>query len=199
MFHCNENHSSNFLWIFLSSRLRAQICCYRTALLLEGAWGLGPHGEEAVVWGCTWGAAAYLQDLEGGISLNSNGSQLQSVLHPPSPSRTPSAKHNLSAAWTHVSDVGSRSLREAEELLCGHLRLKHHTEEGEMEPDECLLCEVWGLTSLMLHAPILLLTELAFDLNYTMINLCNSTEVYLTKLSIRVYYSRVALHFTGCN
>ena len=83
--------------------------------------------------------------------------------------------------------------------MCGRLRLKHHIEESEMEPDECLVCEVRGLTSLALRTPILLLTELAFDLSYTMINLCNSTEVYLTKLSIRVYFSRITLQFIGCN
>lgn len=83
--------------------------------------------------------------------------------------------------------------------MCGRLRQKHQTEESRMEPEECLVCEVCGLTSLAVLPLILLLTELAFDLSYTMINLCNSIEVYLTKLSIRVCFSRVTLHFTRCN
>ena len=42
---CNEDNWSNFILIFLSLRLRAQICSYQTTLLLEGMCGLGPHGK----------------------------------------------------------------------------------------------------------------------------------------------------------
>lgn len=70
--------------MLLSLRLRAQFCFYRNALLLEGTWVLGHMGKETVEWGCSWRSAAYLQDSEGGISLQTNSSQLWSLLQHPS-------------------------------------------------------------------------------------------------------------------
>lgn len=85
--------TQNFLlWIQLKHQPVILYRSYRVTLLGTVC------GEETEMWGCSWGAPAYLQGSGGGILRGANPSiPVQYLLHPPSPSRTPSAKHNLSS------------------------------------------------------------------------------------------------------